>query len=380
MRWVNYILLGLFVITGCDNRIDPDKEKDENIVATNKYIFFDTERLTRGTSIENYLYDNFYVIGYKYVGDWLAVRPQASQTNNGVFDNKPQTVTYNNSAHSYKPLKKWDEQSTYSYFAWYPTSASLCNDNGGSYTEGEPYIKYTIDKSNPGNHMDILTACVIDRRVNWQDVSSKTVSFNMKHRLSALDIVARSYVNAASFDVAGVNTANVVIRSINITLGNSAANATNSLLYDTAIIPLNTNDRELTLKGGKSTGYNGVITYNTISSNVAVDYYSSSINLANITSNDGKTMFLIPQESPSKCIMTVTYDIVGADGTTSVWDTVYQGVGDAPNKTQTQEVDIKRLQEGMRYYLLVNITKSGVSVVVLDTEAWDDKKVDYEFE
>ena len=87
MKLYRYILLlVIFVIYGCEQRISPDERNEENLVATNGYIFFDTERVTRGTPIENYLYEDFHVIGYQYSGEWTTVRPQTSQNNAGVFE------------------------------------------------------------------------------------------------------------------------------------------------------------------------------------------------------------------------------------------------------------------------------------------------------
>lgn len=374
MRKFKYILLILVsVLCGCNERIIPVTHETGN-----GYIFFDTERITRGVPVEDYLQDHFNVIGYEYTGDWATVRPQITQqTPYKVFETLPQVVTYSNSIHKYEPAKEWDESSTYSFFAWYPTSCRLCSPTGADYNEGEPYIKYTLD-SDPSEHIDLLTASVIDRRVNLQDASSKSVTLTMKHRLSALDIVARSYVNAASFNITGVTTAKVKITDIDITLGN----AEKKLLYDGAIIPLNTNDRGLSTLGTTSNGYTGAVTYNNIASNALIEFYSSSSNLASLTSDAGKTMFLIPQDEQIYANIELTYDIVNEDGTT-IWDAVYESipVGDRPAKTQTQNVTIKKLQEGMRYYILINVTKSGVSVVVLDADAWEDiPPIEYEFE
>lgn len=373
MKLYRYILLlVIFVIYGCEQRISPYERNEENLVATNGYIFFDTERVTRGTPIENYLYEDFHVIGYQYSGEWTTVRPQTSQNNAGVFDNKPQLVDWDGSAHSYSPLKEWNTENTYSFFAWYPTN--LAGWSGTSH-QGEPYITYTLDRRNARNHVDVLTACVIDRKVNLQDASSKSVSLEMQHRLSALDIVARSYVNAEVFsDVVNLTEAKVKITRIDFKL---------TPKYDGAQIPLNTNDRNLTITGTQSIS-NGdkSMTFSSIgtSSPVVVNYYSSNSDLATITTDSEETMFLIPQPGEGiPCTMTVTYDIIDASGA-SIWNTVYPDQSQGPAKTQSQDITIKELQEGMRYYLLINITKSGITVVVLDPEAWEDTFIDYEFQ
>ena len=372
MNKFRYILAVVLVaLCGCEQDTMIEIEENETIVPSNGYIFFDTEKITRGVAVQNYLQDDFHVLGYKYQGEWSLVKPQASQNTYGVFDNKPQLVAWdeNSGSHSYTPMKEWDIASTYSFFAWYPKDKCTCS--GVAY-EGNPYIIYTLDKTDPTKQVDVLTACVIDRKVNLSDASSKSVSFMMKHRVSALDVIARSYVNATTLGLGDERTAQVKINAVNLAFSN--------LLYDKVKIPLNTNDANEQLEGS-NTGSGTTLTFNAIAGNRLVNYYNNSNDVANLTYEQEKTMFLIPQAEELSCTLTVNYDIVNENGI-SIWDEVYATTPDdeKPNKVQTSNVSIRELVEGRYYYLLINVTKSGISVVVLEAEAWDDQNVEHEFE
>ena len=56
---------------------------------------------------------------------------------------------------------------------------------------------------------------------------------------------------------------------------------------------------------------------------------------------------------------------------------VIQGYDDI---TSTTNISIKELKEGTYYYMLLNFTKSGVTVVVQEADEWKDKDVKHEFE
>ena len=336
------------------------------------YIFFDTELSTRGVPIENALTDSFYVLGYKYMGDWTTIKPQVSQNAYGLFDYKPQLVEYKDGMHTYKDTKAWAVDSTYSFYAWYPAVAA--NDGivswcGADYI-GNPYIVYKFkDIADPKTHVDVMTASVVNHKMDPSIVASKSVSLNMAHRLSSLDILARSYVNAAALGYTG-GEARVKIESLILKM--------DSLLYNTDTIPLHPEDemRPGNVGGSDSVTYKDFISP---SSAKVIVYNNNSDNIAQITKNDTTTMFLIPQESEIKCTVTVEYDIVDENGKT-VWKDVYKDPANSPDSIQEQTVTIKRLQERYPYYLLLNFTKAGLNLILLEAESWEDDDVYHEFE
>ena len=370
MRRFNYIAIltiALVSLCGCEHDTNLENEDININIPTDGYIFFDTEVNSRGVLIENYLQDNFKVLGYRYLNAWSSEEAQAKQTKEfshngstitmGVFGNTPQEqlVEWKDNVHTYSPMKEWDKDLTYSFFAWYPSNIP----SSGISHEGNPYVTYTLDLTDPANHIDVMTACVIDTKSS----SSKSVSFNMQHRLSALDIIARSYVNADALNMNAGETAKVKINSVGIDFSN--------LLYDGATIPLNTRDNSETLKGTNTNNSDKSVSFSPIIGNVTMNYYENDEDIAYLTNDAGKTMLFIPQAESLTCAVNVSYDIVDGNGN------VIQGYDDI---TSTTNISIKELKEGTYYYMLLNFTKSGVTVVVQEADEWKDKDVKHEFE
>ena len=102
-----------------------------------------------------------------------------------------------------------------------------------------------------------------------------------------------------------------------------------------------------------------------------MNYYENDEDIAYLTNDAGKTMLFIPQAESLTCAVNVSYDIVDGNGN------VIQGYDDI---TSTTNISIKELKEGTYYYMLLNFTKSGVTVVVQEADEWKDKDVKHEFE
>lgn len=369
LRDIAIIAVGLVSLCSCEHDETVENGNIDINVPKDGYIFFDTEVNSRGTLIYNYLQDDFSVLGYRYLNVWRSEEEQAKQTKTfehngaeitmGVFGNTPQAqvVAWDNSTntHSYSPLKEWDKDLTYSFYAWYPSNLP----SSGISHEGNPYITYTIDKTDPTKHVDVMTACVIDTKSS----SSKSVSFEMQHRLSAIDVIARSYVNAATLKLDAGLSANIKINSVGIKFEN--------LLYDGATIPLNTEDESEVLQGTSTEGWSKTLTFAPLIENVTMNYYESDDDVALLTKDVNKTMLYVPQTEAITCTVEVSYDIVDGNGST------IEGYNDI---TSSSTVTIKELREGTYYNLLLNFTKSGITVQVLEAEAWEDKNVKHEFE
>ena len=388
----------MLALCSCE-RNDVLGDEDINIpIPENGYIFFDTGINSRGSLVHGTeLNDDFSVLGYKYIeSSWYGIESMASQASSSiyrVFNHTPLFVDNENGYDDFdnddKTLVEW-ENKKYTFFAWYPVitdenkaylSWSSRNSEGevvdGKTKEGTPYITYTLNRSDATKHIDVMTASKVNHRVGN---SNKNVTLNMQHRLSALEIIARSYVNAAALELKEANaTANVVINSLSITL--------DGLLYDKAEIPLNTDDNELNAHHiiSYNSDNNTTASFDIIDKAVKLDYYSAIDDVAKLTSATNKTMILIPQEGALNCTLTISYDFVDGNGE-SLWDTIYpiENYPDEdkrPSKTKVIEgVKINKLLENFYYEILLSFTKSGVTVNVQEAEAWGEIDINHEFE
>ena len=185
MRRFSYIFI-LFASLFCacnDNTIDPSGD-EQIVVPTKPYIYLDAAVSTRGTLVEGTtLPDNFGVYGFTYAfnNDWDTYKVTAKPN---VFATAPQHVTYSNGSYKYNPIKEWDG-GKYTFFAFYPSDLSVSNGN----VEGTPYLTYSPNFNNVGNHIDVMTAMFEDTSLS----SSPYVYFDFYHRLSAVDVVAMNF-------------------------------------------------------------------------------------------------------------------------------------------------------------------------------------------
>lgn len=86
------------------------------------------------------------------------------------------------------------------------------------------------------------------------------------------------------------------------------------------------------------------------------------------------------EDVPIICKVTVEYDLIDA-GNNTIWDTVYpEGTPNPPSKIQTRQIELEKLDPKVHYYLILNFTKTGLTVDATKAVAWDDKPVEYEFE
>ena len=385
-------------LISCDKDAKWDNNDIDINVPSDGYIFFDTELGTRGELVYDYLKADFRVLGYRYETLWENHKSSIAQdktfvykwidnngeektetVNYGIFRPEADTISGNSYAqlvkwnatsgvHEYTPLKEWNIAFTYSFFAWYPSSLVPCDGEH----EGNPYITYTLDRTDPTNHVDVMTACNVDTRPG----QSKSVALEMNHRLSALDIIARSYVNDAAVGMDDGTGAKVKLDSISLKL--------DGIMYDNVRIPLNTkpdNNGYVEPMVGSRTGESTIDWGGLSRNNRLILYYSGNSDVVALTNENNKTMLLIPQNSELNCYISYDYTIVDGNDN-DIWDDIYKGMdnADIPAKTATQKITLKKLQEGTYYNLLLTFTKSGVTIIVLEADEWTDKPVKHQFE
>ena len=321
------------------------------------YIFFDTEisNRTKGALInpdgpdDIPLEKNFGVIGYTYVAnEWttaeVQAKPNVFSTHNLLVEWDENTGTHNYVNTNAEPFVPWLGKQKYAFFAYYPYNNSNVVTSAANF-EGNPYIDFTLpSRSDVSNHIDVLTAQVIDT-----DYSTRTVSFRMQHKLTALDIIANNLYTEGE---------RVVIKNLTVELDN--------LLYDNVRIPLNGRDEpELVYYAGMAASKTA--NYPLLSNaGISVDE-----NNKNITAPNDKTIIIIPQNQK----------INGTDYTVKGNVIVGYSVDGVDKGTNTIPFSINRdLLSGHRYYILLNFSKGDINIVIIESDMWGDKEINYEFE
>ena len=370
-----FSIVALFGVFACEGHIEQPNGEIQIDLPKDGYIFFDSQVATRGTLVENTMPYDFGVVGYMYSGtNWTGYRAKAKPN---VFSSGNQLVEWNDEtlSHNYTPLVPWEEGQTYTFFAYYPWGLDFSNKGAGLPSgkdyEGTPFVTYTVHHTNSENHKDVMTAQVINT-----DPSVRSVSLHMVHRLSAVSAYARSYVNKGVFDALKNTDKEVYVKinSVNITF--------DGIVYDKAEIPLDEDERiKSSLVNTSSFSYD--FTYTD-----PLRFFDSADKQVDITGG-GKAMIFIPQDIqkndndedvPIICKVTVEYDLIDA-GNNTIWDTVYpEGTPNPPSKIQTRQIELEKLDPKVHYYLILNFTKTGLTVDATKVVAWDDKPVEYEFE
>lgn len=330
--------LAFMVLFGCSN--DVTEKCPVDVIPKNGYIFFDTEVTSRGTLIEERLKDNYGVLGYKYASDWSTAKVQATPN---VFDDPSVSddkynpkVIWDGTKHSYTPLKQWQSRQKYSFFAYYPYELSP----SAADKEGNPYVTYTLASRQDATLLfDVMTAQVIDT-----DGTSGNVNFTMKHRLSAIDVIARNFME---------NGISVEVSDVSIHFDN--------LLYDNVQIPLNYEEEPDLVYG--ATSNTPTATYPLFSEKTTIDSGSEATFTAN-----GKSMIVIPQKDFLKGEITLTYKNSKADAVV--------------NENKVIPFDMgKEIMPGRRYGIQLTFTEEDVTIAIVESEEWAEiEDIYHEFE
>lgn len=396
----NILAIAIVVVSlcGCNHEVGYDGADDGtiNLPVTPQdgdYIFFDIDRISRGSLLEGTLKADFNVIGYRYATDaWEYAKSQASQSrqfsflnNNGatttgqmgVFNNCPLTVEYENGVHNYNDsgdtykdgnLRQWEKNLRYAFFGWYPITLTL--NGGNNNLEGEPYIFYSLPDGTDAEArkamVDVLTASDIDT----YKAKSMSVAFEMQHRLAALDIHASHMITAKALkdsyndwdEVDDTAPVTVTVNSVELKLDNIYKNVDIYLNPEAVILK---NDVEY-VGHYPSGSYTPAFAFE----NVGVSFgYNEEKSLV---PRDEKLIF-IPQNDVTATISTITYTI-SCGGISKEFTSIHN---EAEGRNYSTTLP---LVEGHYAYLLLTITKSGLFVKVEQAPTWEEKKVEYEFE
>lgn len=371
------ISIAFAFITGCSQN---DVLEDDNATYPEYgYIFFDTElgNGTKGTLINPNgpddipLEADFGVIGYTYVAnEWTTAEVQATPnvfSINPLIDHWPLRVTWNssNNMHTYtnsasEPYVAWIGKQKYAFFAYYPYNNNYVKPSPYN-KEGNPYLEFQLpgrgsvnSPADVSTHVDVLTAHVIDT-----DYSTRSVSFRMQHRLTAIDIIANNlYTNGET----------VNINDISITL--------NNLVYDKVRIPLNSRDvRELDYYAGVVEDEDDRKAYYKLLSGKSINVGLNT----EITAVEGTTMIVIPQDQKIDTTPDNNNDDKQDFTITGKVKVKYTVKG--TEYTLSPDFKINRdLLAGHRYYILLNFSDGDINIVVIESDVWSEREIKYEFE
>lgn len=360
---IKYILMmvGLVLAIGCDHaNLDVSSDNNDNNQVVDipeyGYIYFDGMAETKGVLYETSADDNrlkadFGVIGYTHsYNSWIDAESQA--TPNVFFQQK---ITWDGNVHTYSPIQTWHGKQLYAFFAYYPYNLTTSTKT----LEGNPYIYFTFKRSSLSDQVDVMTGHNIDA-----DYRTRSVGFDMKHRLTAVDVVANNLYTDQD---------EIKITSITIKL--------NNLLYDEVNIPMNMRDiTGLDYAYGMAT--NKTATFNLMPIGTASLTIGKQTNTA-LTSSDRKTtMILIPQEQ----YIDTNGDDVKEDFTmTGSVNVAYQTI---KNGTPTNTIAAKdypftvnrSLISGYRYYIQLNFAAGDITIAILESDLWEEENVKHDFE
>lgn len=391
------LLLSSVIACGCtqdfaDFEIEvPTQQKD--------YIFFNANvPTTRGNMHTSEMLDkDFCVLGYRYAATWESEQQQARQdkrityTNNlnelvlntntsadnymGVFPPEASgipttaTVTYANSIHAYDNVQEWQNKLKYAFFAWYPSTHSNISVYGDGYDsdskseEGNPHLTYTLP-DNRTDMCDIMTDCHID----YMKTDGITVSLNMEHRLSALDVRVNSRVNGKALkeSYSNVEAWKNIADDADVDIDVYSMMLTLDKIYTKATIPLNTEDETLKMAGSEAAEK----TYTVGSTDAVLTKVNYSLDEKDAVSlfQDGNMLILIPQTDKLKATVSLTYKLT------------CNGYTHTETFEQNAECNLSGLTRGNFRYLLITVSKSGLSVQPSREANWTPVDVKHEFE
>ena len=349
---ISAAVLALVALASCNN------EGLEEQVPEHGYIFFNTEVDSRGALIEDRLEDNFGVLGYYYGSTWDAAKAQARPN---VFATYNQQVTWNGTAHTYSPQQSWKSGQKYSFFAYYPYGNAKVSPSAATH-EGNPYITYTLaSRSDATALVDVMTSQVIDT-----DATHPYVDFVMKHRLTAIDVVARNFNEQGQ---------NVNITGMSIEFEN--------LLFDNVRIPLNYTDEPDLVYETLPTQNTGAASYPLHSgSTIVVPPSQEDSEDTRITTSVNKTtMVVIPQNRFYDLDKNGTINETTEDCALKGKIYLSYSIGDTTKPNESLDFQInKDLKSGRRYYIQLTFTTSGITIAVVESVEWSDENIYHEFE
>lgn len=394
----NIISLALVFASLCSCEVKPLEQPQPDVDGPSDYlpIEFGVNISTRAQIVaggEGATLEELGVIGYQYANqagsNWNTAK---ATTRPNVFTDHPQTLTLNGNYYDVMdkdtggPKLYYWTGNKYAFFAVCPLGNSNVVISGDELPD-TPYVTYKLDKSSVDGMADVMTSSRTDLTA-----SSRYVTFNMIHRLSAVDVdVCNIYEYSYKVDdVTNFEEIDIEITDLSLRFEN--------LHYDTSTIYLDAAGHSVP---GASAGYGRTVTYQLIKEGsdepVEVEFKTDEdAENYQLTAENGMSMFFIPQDDTD---LNVTVDVKfkkkRTDGTYLInnnYDYVYDAEGNKTDETEAEgfgteffyaskATDFEQsLDEGYRYYVSLNFTSAAVSINIVTAAQWTDQNIDHEFE
>lgn len=385
-------------LTGCEQKILFDDDKNEHIyqLPENGYIFFNSslsKANTRGELISD-MQRNFGVWGFKWdyhTSDdrWDIVRAKATpnvftEEDETILVSKPEEVTYRNGLYDYSPVKPWENDTRYSFFAYYPYESDYITHSTSS-TQNTPYLEYTLPEE-PSDMLDILTASVKD--IDFTSSLGGNVNFAFRHRLSAIDVQMINLNEPYKKIEDGISTdypVYIKITDMSITFNNLRYNKVKLYLDNTdpsqADVPSSVGNvkQEYTftdiepIKPAETTG----------DSSAEVTYVTTGNPLIVIPQSTDNT---INQFLNGELEFNFQYVIKEGENYTSVTNSLK--TDNEPYYDETSDhisryipFDMQRdITSGRRYTILLTFTRNATTIDILKDGDWDEYRSTIEFQ
>ncbi len=206
-----FIAVSALLLASCEQESQPTYPNGE-LPIFNGYMQFSTEVSTRSDLATNMRGRDFGVLGYSYSyttnwGTAMSLATPDTFYNQQVLCGADGICRYDiNSEEDGNQLKPWDATKWYTFFAYSPYDGEGITLSDSNAT-GTPYLTYkyawlddealkgaTIDLHNEPHMFDLMSAQAIDLD------GSNNVTFNFKHRLFAIEVLANNY-NESEFEM-----------------------------------------------------------------------------------------------------------------------------------------------------------------------------------
>lgn len=339
----------MFLGFGCNNYTSEAEFETPEL----GYVFFSADANSRVTLTTGTTLPNFGVLGYSYENKWSSESDKAKPNAfPNATDKYNQMVTFSDPLYTYTPLIQWEADLRYTFFGYHPYSTGFPNVTPKNVAlsafdcSGIPYIDYTVHSwTSQEGMVDIMTAAS-DK--DYPKQGKDAVDLVFKHRLCGLQVKARNFNETAEY-----------IRNVSIEI--------NNLKYDQIRIFL---DPEVDPVLPAATNHIGnyVLTDKVYESNttgaIALPDFATG-NAASVAATDeANKLLLIPQTGG--ITGRINFDLWNGTG----WD----------NGKYQDFSTTRTLEEGHFYTLLLSFIDDAISVTFVDSDQWDEKDVEYEFE
>lgn len=403
---LSFIAASALMFASCEQESQPTYPNGE-LPIFNGYMQFSTEVSTRSDLATNMRDRDFGVLGYSYsyTTNWGTAMSLATPDifyDLKVSCNANGVCTYDNdgNAANGNQLTPWDATKWYTFFAYSPwrgEGITLSDSNATS----TPYLTYEYAWLNDGNAInvfnndkmfDLMTAEATDVD------GSSNVTFNFKHRLFAIEVLANNY-NESEFEMEekvdedgnpvmvvkrdennrpilvkdadgiAIKDESKLIRGMTLTI--------KGLTHTSMTIPLSMRSEEMKnikyYPSGEGAVYplqNKEVMFYIQNQDVTVPAFNdpqsdgrgegvaTSISKLGSVKGDGYLMFIPQNESLD---FTVNWT-------------------DAPNNFEKTISTNMNFEAGKLYQIIINFVGDGITIALIEAGAWDYKSVTHTFE